>query len=135
EAGPEAAAPGRPARQAHPDGRFHPALTVLTGAHTMRTLTLAACVAFWSVIVTLLAVAALSPAPPAVAQEEGPVIRDEELARPDQPQDCWMAIEGKVYDFTTHMAAHPTPPAVMLSWCRTEATERARTKGYGRDDS
>lgn len=101
----------------------------------MRTLTLAACVAFWSVIVTLLAVAALSPAPPAVAQEEVAVISDEELARHDQPEDCWMAIEGKVYDFTTHIAEHPTPPAVMLSWCGKEATEGMRTKGYGRDHS
>lgn len=69
-------------------------------------------------------------------KETGPrVITQEELARHDKPDDCWMAIHGKVYDFTAYIPKHPTPPAIMHKWCGKDATEGWETKGYGRPHS
>jgi cytochrome b involved in lipid metabolism len=55
----------------------------------------------------------------------------EELQRHNSLTDCWMAIEGGVYDFTGYIPAHPTAPDVMTDWCGKEATEAFNTKGYG----
>lgn len=101
----------------------------------MKTTAFAAFVAFWSAIGTLLSVAALLPTPSATAQEAAAVITLEELAAHDQAEDCWMAIEGKVYDFSAYLPTHPAPPVVMTPYCGKEATEGMRTKGYGRDHS
>ena len=50
-------------------------------------------------------------------------------------EDCWMAIEGKVYDLTAYLDRHPTPPEILLPYCGTDATKGMRTKGYGNDHS
>ncbi|MCG5493171.1 cytochrome b5 domain-containing protein [Ectothiorhodospira variabilis] len=65
------------------------------------------------------------------ADEALPVITQEELARHDQPEDCWKAIHGKVYDITDYLPRHPGPPAMVLHWCGQESTEAWETKGYG----
>lgn len=101
----------------------------------MKQTAFAAVIAFWSVIGTLLAVHTLTPPPVSAAGEKPRVITPEELARHDTTDDCWMAIEGKVYDFTDYIPDHPTPPDVMAPWCGKDATEGMRTKGYGRDHS
>jgi cytochrome b involved in lipid metabolism len=54
-----------------------------------------------------------------------------ELRRHATAKDCWMAIEGGVYDFTGYISAHPTAPDVLAEWCGKEATEPFNTKGYG----
>jgi len=90
-------------------------------------------IAFWSVIATLLAVSALLPSLPATAEGDATLITPEELARHNREDDCWMAIEGYVYDFTSYIPHHPTPAAILTPWCGREATEGMRTKGYGRD--
>lgn len=101
----------------------------------MKTTAFAAFVAFWTAIGTLLGVSALLPAPGATAQETQPVITLEELGAHNSAEDCWMAIEGKVYDFSGYLPKHPAPPVVMTPYCGKEATEGMRTKGYGRDHS
>ena len=58
-----------------------------------------------------------------------------ELARHSTAEDCWMAVEGKVYDATEYAPRHPAPPRVLLDWCGREATEAFRTKGVGRPHS
>lgn len=101
----------------------------------MKLTAFAAFIAFWSVTSTLLAVSVLLPAPQATAQDALPVITMEELAVHDKQEDCWMVIEGKVYDFSAYLPSHPAPAVVMTPWCGKEATEGMRTKGYGRDHS
>jgi len=101
----------------------------------MKLAAFAAFIAFWSATGTLLAVSALLPVPQATAQDALPVISLEELATHDQQENCWMAIEGQVYDFSAYIPMHPAPPVVMISWCGKDATEGMRTKGYGRDHS
>ncbi|ANB01100.1 MAG: cytochrome b5 domain-containing protein [Chromatiaceae bacterium] len=65
------------------------------------------------------------------ADEALPVITREELAQHDQPEDCWKAIHGKVYDITDYLPRHPGPPAMVLHWCGRESTKAWETKGYG----
>ena len=99
-------------------------------------LTFAAFVAFWASVATVLTLSAL--APQTVAEEGAetlPEIDAATLAEHASLDSCWMAIEGKVYDFTNYVPQHPTPPFVMEPWCGREATEGMRTKGYGRDHS
>jgi cytochrome b involved in lipid metabolism len=102
----------------------------------MKKLTYTVFVAFWSCVGTIALLNAL--APHAEAGDSGDSKTGytlAEVAEHDQLDDCWMAIEGQVYDFTDYIDQHPTPPSVLAPWCGREATEGMRTKGYGRDHS
>ena len=100
----------------------------------MKKLTFGAFIAFWASLTTLLGISLL--APQSGAQDDLlPIYTLDELAEHATEASCWMAIEGRVYDFTRYIPQHPTPPAVLLQWCGREATEGMRTKGYGRDHS
>lgn len=121
----------------------------------MNRIAYTALVAFLSILATLLAVGWLAPDRPAPdepatdgsatpaapeapqAEEAGalPLVTLEELARHDGAQSCWKAIDGKVYDVTDFLDAHPTPVSVMLEWCGRESTGAWETKGYGRPHS
>lgn len=103
----------------------------------MKKLCYSTFIAFWSSVATMLALHAL-----AADQEVKPAAGGEEksytlaeVQQHDTEQDCWMVIEGKVYDITAYVDRHPAPPSVLLPWCGTEATEGMRTKGYGNDHS
>ncbi|MCK9504522.1 MAG: cytochrome b5 domain-containing protein [Porticoccaceae bacterium] len=102
----------------------------------MKKLCYSAFIAFWASIATLVAVQVLATdgADGASRAETAPITL-EELASHNSEQDCWIAVEGKVYDITTYVPKHPVPPAILLAWCGKEATEGMRTKGYGRDHS
>ncbi len=58
-----------------------------------------------------------------------------EVATHNHADDCWMAINGLVYDFTTYLPKHPAPPELMLAWCGKDATQAFRTKTKGRPHS
>lgn len=58
-----------------------------------------------------------------------------EIARHATGKDCWMAIRGQVYDFTTYVPQHPADSSVFASWCGKEATEAYQTKTRGRPHS
>lgn len=100
----------------------------------MKKFCYSAFIAFWSSIATLLAVQVMATDP----QEGGEGTATytlEQVAEHAGEGDCWMVIEGKVYDISDYVPKHPTPPTVLLPWCGKEATEGMRTKGYGRDHS
>lgn len=90
--------------------------------------------AFWSFIATLLALHALAEDPVPGAKDL-PELSMDQVAAHNTAKDCWMVIEGKVYDFSAYIPQHPTPASVLTPWCGREATEGMRTKGYGRDHS
>lgn len=96
-------------------------------------------VAFWSSVATIVALAALAaPVADEARAKAGAQLAAftlEQLAAHASQSDCWMAIEGKVYDLTGYLGKHPTPPSVLLPYCGTEATQGMRTKDYGRDHS
>ena len=103
----------------------------------MKKLCYSAVVAFFSSIATIMALHVLA-APHDHGSAPVAEVRTytlEEVAKHNTQQDCWMAIEGKVYDLSTYVPKHPTPPSVLVPWCGKEATEGMRTKGYGRDHS
>ncbi len=102
----------------------------------MKRLCYSAVVAFFSSVATILTLHVL-------AEPDGPVsttadlraYTNEEVAKHNTQQDCWMAIEGKVYDLSAYLPEHPTPARVLVPWCGKEATKGMRTKGYGNDHS
>jgi len=81
---------------------------------------------------TIAILAALSGQSEEFAAEKPRVISLLELARHNTAADCWMGIEGRVYDFSKYIPMHPAPPKVLTDWCGKEATEAFNTKGYGR---
>ncbi len=93
--------------------------------------------AFWSSVVSIWAYAVLATdgVADSVTEQRVISISPAELARHAGTDDCWMAIEGVVYDFTTYIPRHPAPPVVMTDWCGKDATQQYRTKGYGRPHS
>jgi len=101
----------------------------------MKKLCYSAFIAFWASVSTLVAVQVLATDGTGSAQPESESITLEALASHDNEQDCWIAVEGLVYDITAYVPKHPVPPAILLAWCGKEATEGMRTKGYGRDHS
>jgi cytochrome b involved in lipid metabolism len=75
------------------------------------------------------------PSPGTVAVAADKAITRAELARHAKPGDCWMAIDGVVYDFTAYLPQHPAEPSLMTAWCGKEATDAYRTKTKGRPHS
>ena len=100
----------------------------------MKKLCFSGFIAFWSSIATMAAIHALAGQEQS-ADAGNTRISLEEVAAHASQDDCWMAIEGKVYDFTAYLSRHPAGPGTMISWCGREATEGMRTKGYGPDHS
>ncbi|MEQ8803636.1 cytochrome b5 domain-containing protein [Haliea sp.] len=109
----------------------------------MKKVVFATFVAFWSSIATIATLHAMAPteAPAGTGQEPvaaaatTPGYTLEQVAGHATLDDCWMAIDGAVYDLTAYVPSHPTPAFVLEPWCGKEATEGMRTKGYGRDHS
>jgi cytochrome b involved in lipid metabolism len=58
-----------------------------------------------------------------------------DVGRHAGPGDCWMVIDGQVYDFSAYLSQHPADPSLMLVWCGKEASEAYRTKTKGRPHS
>ena len=58
-----------------------------------------------------------------------------EVGRHALESDCWMAIDGQVYDLTSYLPDHPSKPSIILPWCGKEASEAYRTKSKGRAHS
>jgi len=100
----------------------------------VRKLTYTAFVAFWACVITLVVTEALVPASPD-EEHAVPAYTLAQVAEHATAADCWMAIEGKVYDVSAYVPQHPAPRSVITAWCGKEATEGMRTKGYGRDHS
>lgn len=101
----------------------------------MRKLVLIATGLFWVAVTVLAAAGAGAPpatvAPPAAARPHTLA----EVARHATEADCWMAIDGVVYDLTAYLPDHPTRPSVIVPWCGKEASEAYRTKTKGRPHS
>lgn len=108
----------------------------------MKKVVFATFVAFWSSIATIATLQAMGPTdtPVAPASDTSTSAAEttytlKQVAEHATLDDCWMAIDGAVYDFTAYVPNHPTPAFVLEKWCGKDATEGMRTKGYGRDHS
>lgn len=101
----------------------------------MKRLMYSVFIAFWSSVATIVVLGALSSDPVERAAGKARLVTSQELTRHNSQKDCWMAIDGKVYDLTGYVPKHPAPPSVILQWCGKDATEAFDTKGYGRPHS
>jgi cytochrome b involved in lipid metabolism len=52
-----------------------------------------------------------------------------EVRKHSTEKDCWVVIEGKVYNVTEYLPAHPGGPQWILDWAGKDATEAFATKG------
>lgn len=52
-----------------------------------------------------------------------------ELAKHNSASDCWLLINGKVYDVTAAIAKHPGGAGTIIPTCGREATSDFDTKG------
>ena len=101
----------------------------------MKKLIYTAFIAFWAAIGTLVLVNALAPDPAQEERLEAPESNEptgysvSEVAKHATLEDCWMVIEGVVYDVSDYVPRHPASPEVLEPWCGREATEGMRTKG------
>lgn len=73
--------------------------------------------------------------PPQTKQAETRRFSLDEVAKHDLAGDCWMAIDGQVYDLTAYIPQHPSRPDVIVRWCGKEATDAYNTKDRGRPHS
>jgi cytochrome b involved in lipid metabolism len=112
----------------------------------MKKTVLAATLAFWVFMIGAVIAGKLSDegSPTPVAQvttapsAKAPAQRTytlQEVARHATARDCWMAIGGKVYDFSAYIPLHPSAPEVMIRHCGKEATHAFETKDVGRPHS
>lgn len=51
-----------------------------------------------------------------------------DIASHNREEDCWMVIEGQVYDITAYLPDHPSEPEFILPWCGKDATQAWLTK-------
>lgn len=51
-----------------------------------------------------------------------------EIAKHNKQTDCWMLINGKVYNITSYFGSHPGGNATMSATCGTDATSAYMTK-------
>lgn len=58
-----------------------------------------------------------------------------DVARHHQADDCWLAIEGKIYDITSYLPDHPSAPDILTVWCGKESTLAWQNKTRGRSHS
>jgi cytochrome b involved in lipid metabolism len=95
----------------------------------VKRLIFAAFVAFLASAATIAILARLSNDRPAVPEENS--ISPADATRHNTAGDCWMIIDGGVYDVSKYIPLHPTAPDVMTRWCGKDATEAFATKGDG----
>ena len=76
------------------------------------------------------------PGEPAPARSAAPARYSlADVKRHARPSDCWMAIDGQVYDFTAYLPHHPAPPEAIAGSCGPDASVDYRTKNRGRPHS
>lgn len=57
------------------------------------------------------------------------------VATHNSVDNCWMTINGNVYDLSAYIPQHPSAPAVIVAWCGKEASNAYLTKNRGRPHS
>ena len=79
--------------------------------------------------------AALSPEPVGQTAVAAPTEKQyslQDVAKHATPGDCWMGINGQVYDLSGYGQKHPSRPVVAMPSCGRDASRDNRTKSKGR---
>ena len=104
----------------------------------MKKTILAATIAFWSLMIGMVVAGQRDEAEKPARVAQAPAAKAyslKEVAQHAQPKDCWMAIGGQVYDFSSYIPQHPAASEVMTRHCGKEATRAFETKDRGRPHS
>jgi len=101
----------------------------------MRLLFLLFTAAFWLGVAGFWGAALWLPSEPSDAAGGPGVYTLSDVAKHHTAEDCWMAINGVVYDLTGYLPRHPTSPDVIVPWCGKEASDAYNTKNRGRPHS
>lgn len=51
-----------------------------------------------------------------------------EISKHNKSSDCWLLVEGKVYDITSYFGSHPGGSGTMSATCGKDATSAYKTK-------
>lgn len=105
----------------------------------LRNLFLVITVAFWVGVIAyalrvptvrapekLASTIALTPSPQAL-----PVLHAAEVARHGSADDCWVILDGVVYDLTSYVNEHPDRHRELESHCGSDGTQPWRVKERG----
>lgn len=102
----------------------------------MRKLFIVSTTSFWIAIATFWLIGVMAPG---TLTESHAALKKvfslAEVAAHSSPNDCWMAIHGKVYDLTAYLPDHPSRPEIIEKWCGKEASNAYDTKTKGRAHS
>jgi cytochrome b involved in lipid metabolism len=63
-----------------------------------------------------------------VASGKSLVLSMNEIGKHNKQTDCWMLINGKVYNITSYFGSHPGGNSAMLATCGKDATDAYMTK-------
>jgi cytochrome b involved in lipid metabolism len=94
----------------------------------------------WAIVVAILVAGMMSwqkqtaPTGPSNVQTQTPntpsiALTMDELAKHNNASSCWLLINGKIYDVTSFITAHPGGDTSILNTCGTDATQAYDTKG------
>lgn len=53
----------------------------------------------------------------------------DDIAKHDSKDDCWISINGVIYDATKYINYHPAPPNHLPKFCGKDVTQAFKTKG------
>lgn len=101
----------------------------------MRRLFYAGTAIFWMAVGAFWLSSRLTPSSQPPGPQMARRISLDDVARHNTPDNCWMAINGQVYDVTGYLPEHPSRPSIILQWCGREASEAYRTKTKERPHS
>ncbi len=62
------------------------------------------------------------------SSEASIILNEQEVGKHSSSFDCWMIIDGKVYNFTSYLGAHPGGAAAMIPYCGKDGSEAFATK-------
>lgn len=101
----------------------------------MKKTVLVATLAFWVFMIGAVIAGKLAQPLPVAQVPAAKQYTLKEVAQHAAAKDCWMAIGGRVYDFSAYIAQHPSAPEVMARHCGKEATRAFETKDRDRPHS
>lgn len=97
-----------------------------------RELTLGVILATIFLFVTIFYVSSYKPKlseKPPVSPTASSLLTMSQLSTHNNPNDCWIQINGKAYDVTQFALKHPGSAEIMYPYCGKDATAAFTTKG------
>ena len=100
----------------------------------MKKLTAISLFLFWALVTSLLTAGLVMkekkiPIASNETSNSGTTLTMEKIAKHNAASDCWLLIDGKIYDVTSYIYQHPGDAKTIIPTCGTDATQAYATKG------